>query len=279
MHVFARTPARLAPLVDAGVRPATSLAQLAASVDVVLTCLDTVAACEEVALAPSGLVANARPGTLLVELSTIGPPLAQRVGGAAAAQGLEYADAPVSGGPEGARNGTLAIMVGASDRAFARAEPILRVFGSTVVHMGGVGCGMQTKLVNQLLTFVHGAAAAEAIALAERVGLDLGKLGSVLGAGFGQSRMLERTIQRVAANDYDAGAALQLYHKDLALLQAMGDQLQVRLTVAAAGEAILERAIAEGLGARDIAALRLRYPESADGERDRARDGAPPSQG
>lgn len=126
--------------------------------------------------------------------------------------------------------------------------------------MGGVGCGMQAKLVNQLLTFVHGAAAAEAIALAERIGLDVGRLGEVLGAGFGQSRMLERTLERVQRDNYDAGAALVLYAKDLGLLDALGAEAGLQLPMAAAAETILQGAIDAGIGARDIAALRLRYP-------------------
>ena len=260
VSLFGRTPERLAPLLDAGADARSSLAQLASSVDVLLTCLDTVAACEDVALSTAGLVANARPGTLLIELSTIAPTLAQRVGSAAALRGVLYADAPVSGGPEGAQHGTLAIMVGASAEAFEHADPVLRILGRTVVHMGGVGCGMQAKLVNQLLTFVHGAAAAEAIALAERIGLDVGRLGEVLGAGFGQSRMLERTLERVQRDNYDAGAALVLYAKDLGLLDALGAEAGLQLPMAAAAETILQGAIDAGIGARDIAALRRRYP-------------------
>lgn len=259
VRVFSRTMARAQPLLDAGARAAASIAELAGSADSVLTCLDTVEACEEVALSPRGIVSHARPGTLLVELSTISPALATRVENAAAARGLDYADAPVSGGPEGARNGTLAIMVGGSDAAFARAEPILRSFGRTVVHMGSAGRGTETKLVNQLLTFVHGAVAAEAIALAEHAGLDLEKLATVLGAGFGQSRMLERTLARVASDDYEAGAALQLYRKDVTLLQELSATLGLQLAIGTPAQSILEHAIDEGFGARDIAALRLRY--------------------
>ncbi len=259
VRVFSRTMARAQPLLDAGARAAASIAELAGSADSVLTCLDTVEACEEVALSPRGIVSHARPGTLLVELSTISPALATRVENAAAARGLDYADAPVSGGPEGARNGTLAIMVGGSDAAFARAEPILRSFGRTVVHMGSAGRGTETKLVNQLLTFVHGAVAAEAIALAEHAGLDLEKLATVLGAGFGQSRMLERTLARVASDDYEAGAALQLYRKDVTLLQELSASLGLQLAIGTPAQSILEHAIDEGFGARDIAALRLRY--------------------
>ncbi len=122
--------------------------------------------------------------------------------------------------------------------------------------------------MNQLLTFVRGAAAAEAIALTERVGLDLDKLSEVLGGGFGQSRMLERTLERVQTDDYEAGAALALYEKDLGILTAFGEHAGLQLPMADSARAILRFAIESGLGARDLAALRLRYParpeESSD---------------
>jgi 3-hydroxyisobutyrate dehydrogenase len=119
---------------------------------------------------------------------------------------------------------------------------------------------MQAKLVNQFLPFVRGAVAAEAIALADRIGLDLQRLGAVLGAGFGQSRMLERTLERVRSHNYDAGAALALYDKNLGLRGALGDQAGLQLPMATSAAAILRSAIDAGIGGRDIAVLHLRYP-------------------
>lgn len=256
---YNRTASRLAPFVAAGAKAAASLAEVAQST-VIVTCLGTVAASESVYLDADGVLANAGAGSLLIEHSTITPALALRIGEVAAARGLDFVDAPVSGGPEGAEQGTLAIMAGGSATAFARAAEVVRAYGRTVVHMGGVGTGTQAKLVNQLLTFVHGAAAAEAIALAERLELDLDALAEVLRAGFGQSRMLDRTIARVRAAQYEAGAALQLYDKDLGIAAGVGEEEGMELSVLASARAILAAAIAEGLGARDISALRLRYP-------------------
>jgi len=257
--VFNRTAARLAPFVGAGAEAAASLRHLAQA-SVIVTCLDTVAASEAVYLDGDGVLANAAERTLLVEHGTITPALAVRIGEGAVARGLDFVDAPVSGGPEGAEQGTLAIMAGGSAPAFARAAHVMRVYGRTIVHMGGVGAGTEAKLVNQLLTFVHGAAAAEAIALAERLGLDLDALAEVLRAGFGQSRMFDRTLARVLAGRYEAGAALQLYDKDLGIAAAVGAQEGMPLPVMTAARAILRASLDEGLGERDIAALRLRYP-------------------
>jgi len=259
--VHNRTSARVAPYVALGASAVPSPGEVAERADVVITCLDTVAASEGVYLAEAGLLDRARTGSLLIEHSTITPALAARIGARASARGLHFVDAPVSGGPEGAEQGTLAIMVGGSRVAFARAAEILPAYGRTIVHMGDVGTGTHAKLVNQLLTFVHGAAAAEAIALAQRVGLDLDRLGEVLRAGFGQSRMFDRTLGRVQQQHYEAGAALVLYEKDLGIVADVGDARQMPLPMVASVREILAAAIEGGIGDRDIAALRLRYPD------------------
>lgn len=263
--VHTRTAARAAPVLEAGASLADAPAAVASRADIILTCLDTVDAVEQVHLAAGGLIAAARPGALLVDHSTITPGLASRIGAAAAARGVAFLDAPVSGGPEGAARGTLAIMAGGTAGDFERALPVLRSYGATIERMGDVGSGTLAKLVNQLLTFVHGAAAAEAIALAQEVGLDMGPLAEVLRAGFGQSRMLDRTLARVAAQDYTAGAALTLYEKDLGIVQEVGEAHAVPLPVATAARAILGDALRAGLGRQDIAALRLRYPDASRG--------------
>ncbi|HEX4935219.1 MAG TPA: NAD(P)-dependent oxidoreductase [Gemmatimonadaceae bacterium] len=261
--VHTRTAARAAPVLEAGATWADDPAGVASRGDVVLTCLNTVDAVEGVYLAADGLVAAARPGAVLVDHSTVSPALAQRIGEAARARGVHFLDAPVSGGPEGAAKGTLAIMVGGSAEGVERALPVLGCYGATIRRMGEVGAGTRAKLVNQLLTFVHGAVAAEAIALAQASGLDLASLAEVLRAGFAQSRMLDRTLARVTAHDYTAGASLALYEKDLGLVQAEGAAHALDLPVAAAARAILREALQAGLARHDIAALRLRYPDAS----------------
>lgn len=258
--VFTRTASRAAPLVEAGADVAGSVAALAARCDVVVACLDTVAASEAVFLGDDGVAAHARPGALWIDHATITPALAVRLGAEAEARGMAFLDAPVSGGPEGAAKGTLAIMAGGSEAAFARAVPVMSAYGQVVRRMGPVGSGTHTKLVNQLLTFVHGMAAAEAIALAQGLGVSLEAMAEVLRASFGHSRMLDRTLARVQAGDYVAGATLRLYTKDLAITREAGAALGIPLPVLAHAEGVLGEAVAEGLGDRDIAALRLRYP-------------------
>src|SRR5262249_48334755 len=154
---------------------------------------------------------------------TIGPDTARAIARGLAAGGIEFLDAPVSGGPEGAERGTLTIMAGGPPAAFDRGLPVMQAYGKTVGRMGDVGAGSLAKRVNQLLCFVHGAVAAEGLAFAERAGLDLAAVGRVMEVSFGQSRMLERTLGRVLAGNLEAGAALGLYHKDLGLIEAVAE--------------------------------------------------------
>ena len=268
--VYNRTPVKAEPLVALGATVAASPAALAPSCDVIVACLDTVAASESVFLGPGGAVAHARRGALLIDHSTITPALAVRIAVAARAQGMEFLDAPLSGGPEGAEKGTLAIMVGGTAAAFERGLPVMRAYGQTIRRMGEAGSGTHAKLVNQLLTFVHGAAAAEAIALAQRTGLDLDALAEVLRSSFGHSRMLDRTLARVQAGNYEAGAALTLYDKDMQIVSEVGEEHHLPLPVTEAARSILREALRAGLGTHDIAALRLRYPDPKMGDSGRA---------
>jgi len=229
--VYNRTAARASPLVESGARMTSSVASLSAASDVIIPCLDTMAASESVFLDAEGVVKHARSGSILADHGTISPTLAERADAAVRSRGLSYLDAPVSGGPEGAENGTLTIMVGGVLAAYERAEQVVRAYGQTVCRMGGVGSGTRAKLVNQLLTFVHGAAAAEAIALAQRLGLDLPSLAAVLRASFGYSRMLDRALARVEASNYEAGAALRLYDKDLRIVHDIGVEYALPLPV------------------------------------------------
>jgi 3-hydroxyisobutyrate dehydrogenase len=260
LMVFNRTAARAEPLVSAGATIARSVAHLAAECEVVFTCLDTVDGTAEVYLGAHGIVPNAKPGTLLVDHATITPDLVWRIDAAARARDLSFLDAPVSGGPEGAQKGTLAIMAGGSMAAFERALPLLQSYGAFVRRMGDAGSGTHTKLVNQLLTFAHGMAAAEAIAMAQRTGVELEALGELLAASFGHSRMLDRTLTRVREGNYDAGAALTLFEKDLGIVAGVGEANALSLPVTQGLRERLREAMAQGLAHRDIAALRLMYP-------------------
>lgn len=260
--VYNRSPEKSNVLGSEGASVASSVADLAAQCDVIFTCVDTHAASESIYLGDKGVIAHARRGTILVEHSTITSALATRIAAHADAAGLRFLDAPVSGGPEGAVNGTLAIMVGGNADAFAHVHHLLGTYGATVRRLGSAGSGTRAKLVNQLLTFVHGAVAAEAIALASQGDLDLRPLAEILQNGFGQSRMFERTLARVQRGEYEAGAMLAHYDKDLRAVAALGEELGIALPVLAAAQRFVNAALETGHGAQDLAALRLLYPPS-----------------
>ena len=253
--VYNRTPAKAESLRAAGAEVLGSPGDVAARADVICACLDRVEASREVFLGTGGVADRARPGTVAVDHGTIGPDLAREIGAALGRRTIGFLDAPVSGGPEGAEQGTLTIMAGGSAKAFERAAPVMRAYGKNLVRMGEVGAGSLTKLVNQLLTFVHGAAAAEALAFAERAGLDLAAVGEVMRSSFGQSKMLERTLGRVLAENFEAGAALRLYAKDLGLIDVVGRETGAALPMTGAARGLLAQAAARGWSDRDIAAL------------------------
>ncbi len=253
--VYNRTEAKARVLEAVGATVAASVGELAERADVVCTCLDRVEASLEIFLGPDGVAARGRSGLVAIDHGTIGPDTAREIAAGLEAKGIGFLDAPVSGGPEGAEKGTLTIMAGGRADTFAAAEPVMRAYGRTIVRMGDVGAGSLTKLVNQLLTFVHGAAAAEALSFAERSGLDVAAVGEVMKVSFGQSRMLERTLSRVLAGDFEAGAALRLYAKDLGLIDQVGRNVGARLPLTAAAEALLGEATGSGLAERDLASL------------------------
>ncbi|MBM4186681.1 MAG: NAD(P)-dependent oxidoreductase [Gemmatimonadetes bacterium] len=254
---FNRTAARGEPLRAAGGRLASSVVEVVEHAEVVCACFDRVETSLELFL---GAVAErGRPGMLAIDFSTIGPNSARSIAQGLGGKGIGFLDAPVSGGPEGAAQAALTIMVGGSEADFARARPVLAACGKTVVRMGEVGAGSLTKLVNQLLTFVHGSAAAEALAFAEKNGLDLGAVGEVIKVSFGHSRMLERTLGRVLAGDFEAGASLRLYAKDLGLIETVAREVGAALPLTERAAGVLESARANGLGERDVAGLMLLY--------------------
>ena len=253
--VYNRTAAKADELVAAGAARAPSVAALAERCHFVFACLDRVEASEEVFLGAGGVAAHARPGTIVADHGTIGPDTARHLAAGLALKGIGFLDAPVSGGPEGADRGTLTIMVGGSADHFDQAVVPMRAYGTTIVRMGEVGAGSLTKLVNQLLCFVHGAVAAEALGFGERVGLDLAALGDLMRVSFGQSRMFDRTLTRVLAGQFEAGAALRLYGKDLGLIDRAAAACGAAVPLTVAAESVLARAKAAGLAEHDIAAL------------------------
>lgn len=236
-----------------GAHPASSAAEVAERADVVLTCLPDIPTVRQVVEGPQGVLAAARPGLIVVDLSTIDPDTARHLAERASGRGAFFLDAPVSGGVEGARAGTLTIMVGGDTEAFNRVLPVLEALGKTVRLVGPSGAGTVAKPVNQLLTSVHTVAALEAIALGARAGADPRVLYELIRVSYGASRMWERNVPRVLERHFPSEAPIRLLYKDQVSIQELARSLGLTLAVSEASRRFWQRAIEEGLGEEDIA--------------------------
>ncbi len=247
-----------------GVEVAQTPREAAAETDVAILSLPSPAAVEDVVLGPSGLRAGARPGTLVIDMSTSPPALARRLAAELGAAGIDALDAPVSGGPRGAEEGTLTVMVGGHEDAFARAEPLFRAVGRHVVRVGGHGAGQAAKLCNNLIAGATMAAIAEACAVAEQEGLDAATFYELVTTSTGDSRVLRTRYplpgadpSHPASSDYDPLFALDLIAKDLQLVRALATEHGIVPAISAAALADYRAAQSAGLGSLDYSAVFL----------------------
>ena len=215
--------------VAAGAVATSSIAEAAVGADIVITMLPDTPDVERVVLGEGGLLSNPPPGRLIADMSTIAPQAARRMHAALQERGVALLDAPVSGGPAGAQNGALSIMVGGDAEAFARARPVFAAMGSTILHVGETGAGQTVKLCNQLVVGINLQAVCEAIALARASGLDLQQMRNVLLGGSASSWMLDKLGPAMIAGDSSAGFRIDLMLKDLRLVQEMAQSLAVPL--------------------------------------------------
>jgi 3-hydroxyisobutyrate dehydrogenase-like beta-hydroxyacid dehydrogenase len=254
--VHNRTRAKERELVAAGAEAAPSPQAVAARCDVVFSCLGGTEAVTDVYLAPGGLAGSARAGQVLVEHGTFSPRLARSVAAAAAACGAAFVDAPVTGGPAGARARTLTVMAGGDAGAVDRVGPMLAAYAERVVHVGASGRGAELKVVNQLLVICHVAACAEALALIRALGLPLDACSDVLGSGWAASAMLLRGLERARRGTFAGdGATLAGLAAVRPLVAGCAGEEGVPAVVLPAAAALLERALAAGLGDCDVAGL------------------------
>ena len=202
------------------------------SSDVVITMLPDSPDVESVALGANGIAAGIRDGALWIDMSTIAPAMTKRVAAELARKGVTSLDAPVSGGEKGAIDAALSIMVGGSDEAFARAQPIFAALGKNIVHVGELGAGQVTKACNQIVVGVTIEAVAEALALAEASGVDPNKVRAALLGGFAQSKILEVHGQRMIDRTFNPGFKARLHRKDMNIAADAGDERGMDLVAA-----------------------------------------------
>lgn len=214
MAVWARRAQSAQPLLDAGATRCASPAELAAQSDVMFTMVTAGADVEAVALGDGGVIHGAKPGTVLIDCSTIAPQTTRRVSAALGAAGVDMLDAPVSGGEQGAIAGTLSIMVGGKAEVFERMRPVLSCVGKTLVYIGESGAGEVAKAANQLALVVSIQGIAEAMVFARANGVDFRPIRAALMKGLAGSRMLELIGQRMLDREFVMGLDASLHHKD-----------------------------------------------------------------
>jgi 3-hydroxyisobutyrate dehydrogenase len=204
LTVWNRNPAKCTPLVEAGARQVATATELCQHADVVMLCLSDTSVVREVVFGPGGIASGAKSGQLLVDFSSLEPTATREMASALADQcGMNWLDAPVSGGVVGAEAGSLAIMVGAAAADLERVKPILLKLGQRVTHMGGVGAGQVTKACNQMIVACNALVIAEVVALAERSGVDAGLIAEALAGGFADSRPLQILAPQMAESRFE----------------------------------------------------------------------------
>lgn len=225
--VWNRTASRMDDLVAQGAQAAASPQAVAQACSVIMLCVSDTPDVVEVITRDDGILAGIQADQLIIDHSTISPhttlELAQQVND----KGAHWLDAPISGGSEGAANGTLSIMVGGDFDQFQRAEPIMRAFGKTVTHVGAQGAGQMVKLVNQILVVVTCLGVSEALMFAQAGGLDLQKTLAAVEGGAAGSWMLSNRGSQMIVRDWRPGFTIDLQQKDLRLVLEAADQLGI----------------------------------------------------
>jgi len=256
---------------ELGVTAALSPAELAARCDVVVLC---VSADADVLELVDTLAGSLRPGAIVVDCSTVSADTAREAARRLAAKGVEFLDAPVSGGVEGARDGKLAIMVGGSAAAFERAQPVLAAMGRAVTHFGPSGAGQAAKATNQIMCAGIIQAVAEAMAFAKAEGLPLDRLIETLGQGAGSSWYFVHRAPNMVRDSYPPGFRVRLHEKDLRICRDMAARHGVQLPVIEMTLLHYRRLIEQGYGDEDISTIfRLKDALFASGG---TADGDPP---
>jgi len=255
MMVFDRNAKAMDNLVAGGARGAASARQVAEHAEVVLTSLPGSPEVEEVYLAPGGLVEFAKPGNVLVDLSSVLPATPRRIEPRAQARDVHYLEAPVSGGVTGARAATLAIMVGGAAAILERVRPILRAIGPNIYHVGATGAGNTVKAINNMMASVNSLAMMEGLVLGVKAGLDLGTLYEVVKASSGNSNALAKAPRNIIPRDFEPGFKVELMNKDLETFNTIAKALHVPVSFANIAQRYQQAALAAGLGEKDTSVI------------------------
>ncbi len=258
VRVWARREASLPPVLAAGAERGGSPAEVAGAVEVLISMVADAPDVREVMLGERGVAEGAHAGLIAVDMSTILPDAARTIATAMQARGVDFLDAPVSGGEAGAIAATLTIMVGGSAAAFAQAKPVFGCLGKTVVHVGESGAGQVAKAANQILTGVGVLAVAEALNFARANGVDPARVREALLGGSARSSILENHGQRMLARNFKPGFKAWMHQKDVNIVLRIAHELGLCLPATAVTAQMFNALVGAGLGEEDsIAVLKL----------------------
>lgn len=268
LRVFNRDPSRCEALISAGADQALTPSEAATGAEVLVVCVSDDAAVEAVLLgtpnpefrtdhteSQGAAIHGLAPGSLVIDCSTISPATNRRVAAALGERGIAYIDAPVTGGTEGAKAGTLSVLVGGDAAHLERARPLLEVLGSAITHFGPVGSGQEAKAVNQVLVAGSYAAVAEALSLAERLGLNRSQVVEALKGGAAGSWALEHRSERMINDHYPLGFKLALHRKDLGIALAAAAEQDLELPVSQLVAAMEDQLMEAGHSDLDVSVL------------------------
>lgn len=255
LHVFDLDPDKVAALVAQGAIAMGSAAEAAAASDFVITSLNAARIVEIALFGPKGAAEGARPGTLLIDMSSIDPETTRRLAARATEAGLGWVDSPLSGGAPKALTGELTLMAGGTEKDVAAAHEVLRDVATNYTHMGPAGAGQATKLINQVLCGIQFLGVAEATALAEDAGVDAARIPQALKGGRADSAILQEYMPRFAARDYRRTGRIDNMVKDLNGAQDLARATNTPMPLTAICAEIHRMLTAAGLGGEDQAAL------------------------
>ena len=255
VNVHARRVESMQPLKDAGASTFASPKDCAAQSDVIITMVADTPDVEQVIFADGGIIHGAKPGSVVVDMSTISPVATRSMAQRLAAKGVDMLDAPVSGGEVGAVNGTLTIMVGGKQAVFDKIKPVLEAMGKTITLVGDNGAGQVAKACNQIVVGVSIEAVSEALTLARSMGVDPAKVREALMGGFAGSKIMEIHGKRIIDNDFKPGFKTKLHQKDMRIVLDAAHSIGLNLPGAALFAQHLNALMGSGDGELDSSAV------------------------
>jgi 2-hydroxy-3-oxopropionate reductase len=252
---YSRTRASVDEMAGDGATAAGSPREVAEQADVVILMLPDSPQVRDVVDGDDGVLAGARSGSLVIDMSTISPVVTREIAEVCGERGIGWVDAPVSGGDVGAREATLSIMAGGSEAHFARAKPLFEALGKTIVHVGPVGAGQVVKACNQVVVALTIEAVSEALVLGSRAGVDPATIIEVLSGGLAGNKVMEVRGRNFLEHDFTPGFRIDLHHKDLGIALQTAREYGVALPNTAAVDQMLQALRTNGRGDRDHSAL------------------------